>query len=703
MPDAYKQFLLQFPNSGIFWKSLIEYYIQRDELTIANELFNKSLQKCRSVPLWQTYVLYIRKKISRVSKGDTSSSSSSSSNGVGMTDEERKMIESSYEKALDNIGPSVQADDLWRDYITFIKEWPESTNIESSRKLMTLRKVYQRALTIPTDSLDSFWREYEAIERTAGEHLADKVLPEFNEKYLHAKAIFKDRYKFTSKINFDRLAAIPVKSLPELQQLDYWNKWIKYEMTNPDNLPPDSFKNMIRMVYDQCLCCYLQHPEVWLGYARFEHVYSSIDDARVIYKNAVEILPNVTYLRIALAELEESLSNYTEAREVLRSCYEMIPSSLSFAVYQRFLRRTDGIVAARKLFSDSLPRRVANVFGLEVYLVHAQIELEVNCCPEIAVKVLDLGKAAYPACYKEYNYVHLLTQALIRLGDLHQIQWVFHVALGCEALSVAHAKTNFIGLPATSSSTNTNTIMSGFADKATQENIVSTGRPLQETLMLWEEYLEAEMKLGLSNVSHINEIRSKRDKARTLFDERHSARNAVSSTSNNSRVFGLYESPYELSERYDSIVCAKPVYDEDLRQRSNGRVLLNELSRQESERMAALREAGVKQKGKRKATNAADDSAAADEFSNLTGVPSVLKDLLPKLPANIGPVPDLQGFIKHLRGLVLPPRPTVAIEESDLDSVSRTSWQTSMYDNEDDNDDLDDIFRRRQKMRLGYV
>jgi hypothetical protein len=77
------------------------------------------------------------------------------------------------------------------------------------------------------DCLDIIWKEYENLERQAGEHLAEKVLPEFNDKYLHAKAIFKERKRLVERIDMGRPAVPPTNSIAELQQLDRWNKWIK--------------------------------------------------------------------------------------------------------------------------------------------------------------------------------------------------------------------------------------------------------------------------------------------------------------------------------------------------------------------------------------------------------------------------------------------------------------------------------------------
>ncbi len=334
--DAYKKFLHQFPRSGKFWKSLADYYIRIDDLISAEQIFHKSLLKCRCISLWQSYITFVKKKqIQSRNEGNLSK------------DEEKKNIITSFELALSNIGLFVESDEIYREYIDFIKEWPESKDLENEQKLFTLRSIYHRAISVPTESLDIFWKEYEQLERTASIALAEKLLPEYNEKYLQAKVTFKDRYKFTSRINFDRISVPSNKSLQEIQQLDSWNQWIKFEMSNPENLTPDIHRNMMLMLFDQCLCCFLFHPEVWISLAKFTTGYTEIS---AVYKSAIEIIPNSVYLRIALSEHEEINNKLNDAKETLKVAFEKMPSAVTFSVYQKFVRRHESIDAARKLF-----------------------------------------------------------------------------------------------------------------------------------------------------------------------------------------------------------------------------------------------------------------------------------------------------------------------------------------------------------------
>jgi cleavage stimulation factor subunit 3 len=199
--DAYSKFLDKFPRAAKFWKDLAEHHTKNGATSSAQEVYSKSLNKCYSVELWQSYIEFIRQ-----------------------TSKDRKILEEAFERAVESVGMSVDSYPLWRTFIDFQKELPDS---DPGGKLSALRKVYQRAVSVPMDSLDTIWKEYESLEKQAGEHLAEKVLPEYNEKYLHAKAIFRDRKRLVAKIDMDRPATPPTNSIIELQQLDNWNRWIK--------------------------------------------------------------------------------------------------------------------------------------------------------------------------------------------------------------------------------------------------------------------------------------------------------------------------------------------------------------------------------------------------------------------------------------------------------------------------------------------
>lgn len=163
---------------------------------------------------------------------------------------------------------------------------------------------------------------------------------------------------------------------------------------------------------------------------------------------------------------------------------------------------------------------------------------------------------------------------------------------------------NFIGQPPPSTvggatNNSTNLISCGIAES---KSLVSTVRsaPLNvlfDNYLLWEDYLYAETTLGVSNLSRITHIRNKRDKAKQLYEEKKFSLKAGTTKSHST---GLYNSVNELHERYTySLGVPCPEHDDDLRVRSNNKVLLNELIKQENDRILALKDAGTKKSTKR--------------------------------------------------------------------------------------------------------
>ena len=378
--DAYHRFLVRFPRAAKYWKVLAEYHVKQEDYAAAEDIFDQCLSKCRHVDLWLAYVSMVQSKT-------TSSSSSSSGNDT-------KPVEVAYEKAIENVGMSVNASSLWRSYVEFTRERKDWTVTDDVRRLTALRQIYQKALCVPQDGLEKLWKEYETLEKGAGDNLADKALSEFEGKYSHAKTIYRDRRRLSLRIDLDRLAVPPSNAVSELQQLGMWNKWIRYEMTNPDNLSTEQHQAFMKMIYEQCLCCLLFHPEVWMGYARLQQESEGAAIARQVYQEAIEIVPDIVALRVALAELEEAEGNNDAAKAALKAAFDKLPSAFTFATLQRFVRRKETIAAARKIFTDTLllRRDPANeTLGLELCLAHAQLELDVNCSPEVALKTLELG------------------------------------------------------------------------------------------------------------------------------------------------------------------------------------------------------------------------------------------------------------------------------------------------------------------------
>jgi cleavage stimulation factor subunit 3 len=64
------------------------------------------------------------------------------------------------------MGLDYNANQIWSDYIEFLKNFKSSNQYEFSQNQIRIRKVYQRALQQPINNLDQLWTEYENFETT---------------------------------------------------------------------------------------------------------------------------------------------------------------------------------------------------------------------------------------------------------------------------------------------------------------------------------------------------------------------------------------------------------------------------------------------------------------------------------------------------------------------------------------------------------
>lgn len=375
------------------------------------------------------------------------------------------------------------------------------------------------------------------------------------------------------------------------------------------------------------------------------------------------------------------------------------------------------------------------VCGSQLYLAHAKLELEVNCAPQVALGVLNLAQKACPDCFKDAFFVQAITRVLTLLGDLKQIRWVFQTALaefagekGALALHRAAAASAAQERPGRRFGRN----------QQVQPVAVGNYIQLKTELLLWEEYLHAETVLGLSDVARLDELRIRRDKVKALFDEAERVKmGVVYATKDEARAAqqrGLFHPAQDLCERYDA-AGALPSADRTMQERCAQAIAAATFgARAGAEgRVGGHAGSGGRDQGDRHRRGGIDHQAASmsTEFHlSLAGLPVILRDLLGRLPFHSGPLPDVDGFIRHMKGVILPPRPepdandgneldTVLLRNADgtadgdgLNGAPAPSWLGKHATDEDEQDTADgvtdlassaaadeDVFRKRKRAR----
>jgi cleavage stimulation factor subunit 3 len=91
----------------------------------------------------------------------------------------RKIIMEVYQAVLDQVGIDRDAGSIWQSYIQFIQSSPHTAGgptLDDQKKLDTLRKAYQQAISVPTQAVQTIWQEYYAFENNLNKATVRQLL-----------------------------------------------------------------------------------------------------------------------------------------------------------------------------------------------------------------------------------------------------------------------------------------------------------------------------------------------------------------------------------------------------------------------------------------------------------------------------------------------------------------------------------------------
>ncbi len=136
------------------WIAYANMELENDEFYRMEQIFTRSLPSIPNVQLWSLYLNYIRRR-----------------NNLTMdtTGNARQIITQAYEFVLANIGIDKDSGFIWQEYLRFLKSGPGTVGgntWQDGQKMDTLRKKYQAAVRIPTQSIQSLWTEYSLFENS---------------------------------------------------------------------------------------------------------------------------------------------------------------------------------------------------------------------------------------------------------------------------------------------------------------------------------------------------------------------------------------------------------------------------------------------------------------------------------------------------------------------------------------------------------
>ncbi|EOA36535.1 hypothetical protein CARUB_v10011584mg [Capsella rubella] len=398
----YEQLLSLYPTSARYWKQYVEAQMAVNNDDATKQIFSRCLLTCLQVPLWQCYIRFIRKVYDK--------------KGAEGQEETTK----AFEFMLNYIGTDIASGPIWTEYITFLKSLPALNAYEDSQRL---RKVYQRAILTPTHHVEQLWKDYENFENSVNRQLAKGLVNEYQPKFNSARAVYRERKKYIEEIDWNMLAVPPTGSSKEETQWVAWKKFLSFEKGNPQRIDTASSTKRIIYAYEQCLMCLYHFPDVWHDYAEW-HVKSGSSDAAIkVFQRALKAIPDSEMLKYAYAEMEESRGAIQSAKKLYESILGVSTNSLAHIQFLRFLRRAEGVEAARKYFLDA---RKSPSCTYHVYIAFATMVFCLDKDPKVAHKIFEEGLKLY---MNEPVYILEYADFLTRLNDDRNIRALFERAL----------------------------------------------------------------------------------------------------------------------------------------------------------------------------------------------------------------------------------------------------------------------------------
>jgi cleavage stimulation factor subunit 3 len=118
------------------------------EFKKVEEIFQKCLPVAWSVEMFNFYLDYIR-RMNNVHTGG---------------EQARNTISQAYEFVISVVGVDKECGAIWADYLEFVKSSQVDVKWKEQQKMDQTRKIYQRAVCLPLENLETLWQGYNTFE-----------------------------------------------------------------------------------------------------------------------------------------------------------------------------------------------------------------------------------------------------------------------------------------------------------------------------------------------------------------------------------------------------------------------------------------------------------------------------------------------------------------------------------------------------------
>ncbi|KAI6196948.1 Suf domain-containing protein [Aphelenchoides besseyi] len=430
----YEKLVTQFPNAGIYWKTYIEHELRTKNFENVEKLFGQCLTSVLNIDLWKYYLFYLKE-----TKGHLPTF--------------REKMAQAYSFALDKVGLDMNAQSIYVDYVSFLKSVPAVGQYAENQRISAIRKVYQRGVLVPMLQVESLWNDYCVFERGINPQLAEKLITDRNRDHQTARRIARLLEQHTRGINRNLVSTPPRGTQAELKQVELWRKYIHWEKSNPLNI--DEYSELAKRVvyaYDQALLCLGYLPDIWYEAALFQQQAAKLltergdvkqagvvsDEIRsthfnlALYEKAITgLMRDSQIIYFAYADYEEERRNFEKAKTIYNRLLERetVNPTLPYVQLMKFIRRTEGVKAARLIFKRA---REDSRSDYHIYVAAALMEFFNSKDTEVAIRIFDLGLKKFGG---DPDYTLTYTDFLTHLNEDNNTRVVFERILTADQLT----------------------------------------------------------------------------------------------------------------------------------------------------------------------------------------------------------------------------------------------------------------------------
>ncbi|KAJ2598077.1 mRNA 3'-end-processing protein rna14 [Coemansia sp. RSA 1721] len=306
--DSYEDALKQYPASGHLLAAFAELEISRGNKESAEAVFNNNLFNVPSIELWQCYLNYVLK-------------SNMDDQGLVSGPESRSTVTDCYKLVLENVGCDREAGKIWMDYINFISSVQTHAQYEEQQKNDQLREAYHSAVSIPVLKVEEIWKKYDVFENSLDRATAKQQLSRMSSSYMSARTALREMNKMWDAIKRSQPPhglPVPAKwSRREVDHLDAWKKYLKWELSNPLRMDDTSaLHKRIVYAYNQACMALRFYPEIWIEFADYLLSQELSNEALEKLQSASHVLPESMAVQFAYAEMAERLKQLSVSKQV---------------------------------------------------------------------------------------------------------------------------------------------------------------------------------------------------------------------------------------------------------------------------------------------------------------------------------------------------------------------------------------------------